>query len=522
MPLRLMHLSDLHLGNDLVWRSLKALRSWRCPAKKEVTRGLATAIRDLNPDYVILSGDIVNKPSSKIYREQADYLRALFKDAFFDFERRLLIVPGNHDASMLPVKNPEESKRLGPYRDFLKDLYGESDVETRRIRYTRVDTGRKLIFACLDSTLKSQAPLAEGEIGKSQLKWLREKLAAINRQLGPEANEYTRVAVLHHHVVPIKGAGGAEERFMQLVDAGDLLPILDEFRFHFVLHGHKHVPHIFQRPRSDASFMSVIGAGTATCPIVAEQHRQGNTFNLIDLWPDENRFRNVVYKANTEGEFKAARDEDRDYPFRLVHLGYSTARSRKIVTVESDGTTHIRMRREEIRLDDGARQLLYIPVGVAAGSPQAEIVKFSPDETHATMKVELNTPTRISGAFHFRKPPSPGAPVPYVEYTYSIKNGTAMSRRHFDSLYPKSDKPRESVSLTVVTPTDSMELEVQLPFEFQMTADPVIEIEQGGHIFDLSSFDYRVKVDRVARRCEVVVRNAPLSHTISILWDLPQ
>jgi 3',5'-cyclic AMP phosphodiesterase CpdA len=230
---------------------------------------LINAIRTLEPNFIVLSGDVVNKPQSSTYHAAATYLRNVFLSAGFDIRDRLFIIPGNHDVSFFPKKNPEDLKRLRLYREFLRELFGERDLESRRHRYTYVDSNSKVIFILLDSTLKNLPPVAEGEIGVGQREWVRRKLLEFKSQLR-DFDEYTRIAVFHHHCVPIAGTAPSGERMMQLLDAGDVLELLDQLGFHMVMHGHKHVPHVHPKVRSDSSVMTVIGAGTVTCAFLAK------------------------------------------------------------------------------------------------------------------------------------------------------------------------------------------------------------------------------------------------------------
>lgn len=131
-PFRILHLSDLHLGDDILWRSVAKLRRWKSPAISSLTQGLSDAIRELKPEYVIVSGDIVNKAAQKTYRDAAACLRRVFTDAGFDLRERVLIVPGNHDVSFFPKRHEDDWKRLELYRAFLLAFYGETDVDSRR------------------------------------------------------------------------------------------------------------------------------------------------------------------------------------------------------------------------------------------------------------------------------------------------------------------------------------------------------------------------------------------------------
>src|SRR5579864_411535 len=179
MTMTILHISDVHLGNDIIPRSLIRLHAWWKYVDKNVTDGLARAIRNLKPDFIVLSGDIVNKPKEGAFRVAAKYLRDLFQNAGFDIKERLLVIPGNHDVSFFPEKNPDDLLRLRLYREFLRELFQESDIEARRQRFKHVDAKGKAIFFCLDSTLKNFAPLAEGEIGVSQREWLKNKIVQL-------------------------------------------------------------------------------------------------------------------------------------------------------------------------------------------------------------------------------------------------------------------------------------------------------------------------------------------------------
>ena len=180
---KILHMSDLHLGDDIVLRSILRGRHWWKGVDDRVTSGLVKIIRKLEPDFVIISGDFVNKPGAPSFKFAAQYLRNLFQKAGFDMASKLLVVPGNHDVSFFPRKHPDDFKRLRVYREFLRDLFNETDIEKRQARYVNVSPASKLIFVCLDSTLKSHAPLAEGEIGVSQREWVKEELSKLRADL---------------------------------------------------------------------------------------------------------------------------------------------------------------------------------------------------------------------------------------------------------------------------------------------------------------------------------------------------
>ena len=95
--------------------------------------------------------------------------------------------------------------------------------------------------------------------------------------------------MLHHHLLPIPGTG--RERSMVL-DAGDLLEVLQECGVNLVLSGHKHVPYAWR-----LEHLFVVNAGTCS-----SLRLRGNTkacYNLIRIQGDRV---NVARKYPFHGE----------------------------------------------------------------------------------------------------------------------------------------------------------------------------------------------------------------------------
>ena len=116
-------------------------------------------------------------------------------------------------------------------------------------------------IVALDS---SEPDLDYGQVGRARYDWLREQYAR------PAA---FRIFMLHHHLLPIPGTG--RERSMVL-DAGDLLEVLQECGVNLVLSGHKHVPYAWRLEN-----LFVVNAGT-----VSSMRLRGKTrpcYNVIEV-----------------------------------------------------------------------------------------------------------------------------------------------------------------------------------------------------------------------------------------------
>ena len=523
MTMTILHISDVHLGNDIIPRSLIRLHAWWKYVDKNVTDGLARAIRNLKPDFIVLSGDIVNKPKEGTFRVAAKYLRDLFQNAGFDIKERLLVIPGNHDVSFFPEKNPDDLLRLRLYREFLRELFQESDIEARRQRFKHVDAKGKAIFFCLDSTLKNFAPLAEGEIGVSQREWLKNKIVQLKRELGDGYSSYVKIAVFHHHCVPIAGTAPSGERFMQLLDAGDLLKILDDENFQVAMHGHKHFPHTQMRTRSDSSVLTVIGAGTATCAYVEEQAGQGNNFNLITVSPEDGMLTYQLYKAGQTGEFQVQGESKRFPLFRVNPQGYKVGSIRSISTLSGDGTLTEQMIKEDLRVLEPGRIIRTLPFRLGpAGAATAKIANFRRDTDDATLDVPILQEKLHQGEWILKQPMTQGSKPITIAYTYTLQAGTAMDQKQYLQMY-HSEGREESTSVIVTNPADTLNMEVTFPnVPKRFPAAPVIRVVHLGMEIPLESFECSFEYHKGPNRFELKMQNPPLDHEISIVWPLPE
>ena len=73
---RLVHLSDLHFGRD----------------RPEVLGPLLTAIKDLQPDLVVISGDLTQRATEEQFQSAAQFIKGIGTP--------VLTIPGNHDVPL--------------------------------------------------------------------------------------------------------------------------------------------------------------------------------------------------------------------------------------------------------------------------------------------------------------------------------------------------------------------------------------------------------------------------------------
>jgi 3',5'-cyclic AMP phosphodiesterase CpdA len=214
---RIAQLSDLHCGQQFF-------------LPQHLERAIAE-VNELEPDVVIVSGDLTTNGFKDEYLLARDYLDRIECDA-------MVVIPGNHD-----------SRNVG-YVHF-EELFGERSSVLR--------VGATTVVA-VDST---EPDLDNGQIGRGRYSWIEKSFA--------EPADL-RVFVLHHHLLPVPGTG--RERNI-VNDAGDTLECLQRAEVDLVLCGHKHVPYAWR-----LEDLFVVNAGT-----VSSSRLRGNgrpCYNVVE------------------------------------------------------------------------------------------------------------------------------------------------------------------------------------------------------------------------------------------------
>ncbi|MEM3579307.1 MAG: metallophosphoesterase family protein [Candidatus Bathyarchaeia archaeon] len=213
-----MHVSDLHCG----------------PKFKEYA--LLEAIDEINsldPDVVVVTGDLTEEGLINEFREAKRYL-ALIKC------KHLIVGSGNHDA------------RTTGYLLFPKFFSNPSS-------FTRIDN---VAVIMLNS---SRPDRDDGEIGYNQGLWMKSQLE--------NCKEAFKIVALHHHLIPVPDTG-MERNIVS--DAGDFLWTLTRYGVNLVLCGHRHRPWTWILGN-----LTVIHAGTVSTDRLRGFYQ--NTYNIIEV-----------------------------------------------------------------------------------------------------------------------------------------------------------------------------------------------------------------------------------------------
>jgi 3',5'-cyclic AMP phosphodiesterase CpdA len=284
-PIRIVHVSDLHFGSKgqrPVWDSLK---------------GYLTGT--VKPDLMLVTGDIVDSPNEKAFKEAAAELKQAAPACAN--HQGFYVCPGNHDrywrGNSLGKFMKAAAGKLGSRKTssswFDTHFAGHLVTESPGLIFDpRVGgKGWTLKLVSLDSS-RDATFLAQGFIGP-------ETLEGLQKHTDGDAMKKVDlfIALMHHHLLPIPALETATHRFgaaavkagTLMDNAGSTLAALMRAQVDVVLHGHEHKRHIarYGALRDELSDLIVVGAGSGTGTDTGKPCKPGlASFNVIELRPD--------------------------------------------------------------------------------------------------------------------------------------------------------------------------------------------------------------------------------------------
>ena len=215
--MRIVQISDLHVGSQFVQEKFDVLLS---------------EVNGLNPDVIVVTGDLTNEGMVKEYERCQDLLSQFTTG-------RLVAISGNHD-----------------YRNTGYLLFK---------KYFPIKTVNELGSSVVLVTVGTARPdRNDGEVGYRQNLWIERTLQKYPDRI--------KIVAMHHHLIAIPDTGSDQ---LTVVDAGDVLRTVLGTGVNLVLCGHKHRPWVWE-----FGDLTVVNAGTATSERVRGLFE--NTYNIID------------------------------------------------------------------------------------------------------------------------------------------------------------------------------------------------------------------------------------------------
>ncbi|MGD2107244.1 MAG: metallophosphoesterase [Nitrosopumilaceae archaeon] len=214
----IVQISDLHVGSQFL------------PEKFET---LVNEVNQLNPDFIVVTGDLTNEGLMKEYEQCKKLLTKINA-------KKIITISGNHD-----------------YRNTGYLLFK---------KYFPFETVNELNDKVVLVTLGTARPdRNEGEVGYRQNLWLERTMK--------KYKDKVKILAMHHHLVAIPDTGSDQ---LTVVDAGDVLRTILDTGVDLVLCGHKHRPWVWNFGK-----LMVVNAGTATSERVRGLF--DNTYNIITI-----------------------------------------------------------------------------------------------------------------------------------------------------------------------------------------------------------------------------------------------
>ena len=197
----IVQLSDIHVGSQF---------------QESVFAKVVEEVKELNPDCIVITGDLTNEGLIKEYEKCKELVSKLKC-------KKIISISGNHDY------------RNSGYLAFKKFFPFETINELAKdVVLVTVGTARP--------------DRNEGEVGYRQNLWIERTML--------KYQDKVKILAMHHHLVGIPDTGSDR---VTVIDAGDVLRTILATKVDLVLCGHKHRPWIW-----NFKGLSIVNAGTTS------------------------------------------------------------------------------------------------------------------------------------------------------------------------------------------------------------------------------------------------------------------
>lgn len=308
-----IHLSDIHFGfkTNRATQEKKAMHRFKHGIyNKSFAEYLVPEIERLrsenpnSPIILVTSGDIAYEATKEEYREAQSFIEEVREKTGLSAEH-LIFVPGNHDVNWALAKH-EQEQRFDEYLYFLNDVYGEEllyklypylkwNFKGNAERPNPADIlavhkleDLNLLILGFNSCVFENEQHHYGLVGEKQLIRAKEMLNGLDPQT-------LRIAVLHHHVIPVENRIEIrdDEVAFDVSIVRDFALVEDHLHrlgIDVVLHGHKHMPalrelrlHSSSTRNLPSKSIVICGAGSSGVCEDELPHQTGNHMEILNF-----------------------------------------------------------------------------------------------------------------------------------------------------------------------------------------------------------------------------------------------
>jgi predicted MPP superfamily phosphohydrolase len=252
----IVHISDLHISRNshrfrLLWKN-----NWETVDLNSGTQPLVQLLyEDLESldliglvDALVISGDFVERGTDEEFENAETVVRQLLERLNIP-EKRLSLIPGNHDVLWPDEDNPQREVSRVPYEKFAKK-FGRKAVEASLMTVNSRSGKSQLRLLELDSN-RVEGPDASGigfvsDDALSEATRLLKEAKSTKKKSTEVVNRYTWMSV-HHHVfpaTPLPLDQAKKAKVSVLGNATELLNLANRAKIELVLHGHEHQPSV--------------------------------------------------------------------------------------------------------------------------------------------------------------------------------------------------------------------------------------------------------------------------------------
>ncbi|EKK04377.1 metallophosphoesterase [Rhodopirellula baltica SH28] len=239
--MKILHISDVHFGP---------------PYLPNVGEALLRTAPSIDPDVVVVSGDLTQRAKPEQFQQAAEFIKQLP-----DVPR--IVIPGNHDVPLYRIVE----RLTDPHRYYRQYISNELN--------TVLQTPDAL-FVGLDSTAPRSA-ISNGRIHPSQLDFCRDAFGSVPDGLA-------KIVVAHHHFAPAPDY--LHDQTMP--KAKRAINLFVKLGVELILGGHLHRAFIgntldFYPGAGRAHGIVIVQCGTTTSRRGRGREKEKNSFNEIDV-----------------------------------------------------------------------------------------------------------------------------------------------------------------------------------------------------------------------------------------------
>jgi 3',5'-cyclic AMP phosphodiesterase CpdA len=512
----LLHISDLHFTAE---------SRWDRPPFSLLLADIGQHRGDI--DLVICTGDMIDSSIADTFfgnscevaiANAREFLMGVCWDSVVAPETGLFVVPGNHDYRIKGLIESLWIKALFPN-------YFDSYFRSALLPDLNV------LIASFDSNGTDPRPnLATGVVEQQEFEGLVRWLQADPIRGHPSFRQVTRIALLHHHPMPIaetESRAVAEAiEFTILKNAANFMRVAIQSEIDLILHGHQHFVGYsrasFPTPSSNRE-LAVIAAGSAGQP-----YNGIHSYNVVTI-PRTGPI-SVEQKILNLGIYETSRRFQ-------VPTHYSDWRRTRAMQLASDTriATRAQTYTSEIEIDAfGDSKMLTLLGGLTAKDQPVSQIPMASSSSVAIFENPtcrcLNEPGQSldlvkiqpgSNNYEMRFDPKlAGRPLD-IEVRREAFNSFFFDRQ--DRLDVTGKEATEHISAGVTRPYDLMRITV-LFLSTHVILSPRVRVEdQSGALIETESeyCESRLSYNESRRTAHLTVDYPLPGYVYSIVWDLP-